>query len=109
MYARMDHFWKMEILPLRKTDAVVLLVTHGGIISVLRKYLMGMNYGMHESLKERVEEESDFWEVRNCSITEVLLGDKGPGEFIRMGDWDHVLDAFTEAQYTKDQLENSTG
>jgi broad specificity phosphatase PhoE len=102
----MDNFWKKEILPLRKTDAVVLLVSHAGIISVLRKYLMSMNYRIHESLKEREEQKNDFWEVRNCSITEVLLGDKGPGEFIRMGDWDHILDALTHA---KDRLANSTG
>jgi broad specificity phosphatase PhoE len=93
---------------LRKTDAIVLIVSHGGIISVLRKYLIGLNYRVHESLKEQ-QEERDFWEVRNCSITEVVIGEKGPGEFIRMGDWDHILDLYTGAQFARDRLENSTG
>jgi len=35
------------------------------------------------------------------------LGPKGPGEFIRMGDWDHIMEAFTELYNEK--LENSTG
>jgi broad specificity phosphatase PhoE len=100
-----DKFWKTEILPLRKTDSTVLIVSHGGIISVLRKHLMGLNYRFHESL---VKETNDFWEVRNCSITEIVFGDKGPGEFTRMGDWQHILQ-YAISEYTKKQLENSTG
>src|SRR5271169_6651021 len=72
VYSRLDKFWKTEILPLRKTDATVLIVSHGGIISVMRKYLLGLNYRFHKSL---VKETNDFWEVRNCSITEIVLGD----------------------------------
>ena len=46
-------------------------------------------------------------EVRNCSITEIMLGEKGPGEFVRMGDWDHIMGSFTELY--QERLENSTG
>jgi hypothetical protein len=46
--------------------------------------------------------------VRNCSITEiVIVGERGPGEFVRMGDWDHVMETFTEMY--QERLENSTG
>ena len=80
-------------------------MSHGGVISVLRKYLIGLGYRIHSSLTSQAE---DFWEVRNCSITEVHLGDRGPGEFVRMGDWDHVLDSLN-SMYTRERLENSTG
>ena len=105
VYARVDNFWKTEILPLRKTDAIVLLVCHGGIISVLRKHLIRNNYRVDDSL---MNSKNDFWEVRNCSITEIQLGEKGPGEFIKMGDWEHIIQEAT-AEYTKERLENSTG
>jgi len=105
IYSRLDKFWKTEILPLRKTDSTVLIVSHAGIISVLRKYLMGLNYRFHGSL---LKQTNDFWEVRNCSITEIVLGNKGPGEFIRMGDWEHILQ-YAISEYTEEKLENSTG
>lgn len=35
-----------------------------------------------------------------------MLGEKGQGEFIRMGDWDHIMESFTEFQ---ERLEDSTG
>lgn len=102
---RITKFWKTEILPLRKTEAIVLLVSHGGIISVLRKYLIGNNYRVDDSL---MNSKNDFWEVRNCSITEIQLGEKGPGEFIRIGDWEHIIQEGT-TDCTKEPLENSTG
>ena len=92
-------------MPLRKTDSVVLLVSHGGIISVLRKYLIGQNYKLHESI---MTDKPDLWEVRNCSITEIVLEEKGPGEFVRMGDWEHVA-KYAMNEYAKERLENSTG
>jgi broad specificity phosphatase PhoE len=95
-------------MPLRKTESIVLLVSHGGIISVLQRYLLGHNYGFPGSLFLGTKNK---WEVKNCSITEITLsGDKGPGEIIRMGDWDHVLKGMTSTDTEKDQrLENSTG
>jgi broad specificity phosphatase PhoE len=81
------------------------LVSHGGVISVLRKYLIGNNYQVDDSL---MNSRNDFWEVRNCSITEIQLGEKGAGKFIRMGDWGHILQEGTAA-CTKERLENSTG
>ena len=105
VYTRLDKFWKTEILPLRNTDATVLLVSHGGVISVLRKYLIRNNYRVDDSL---MNSRHDFWEVRNCSITEIRLGEKGSGEFIRMGDWGHIIQEAT-ADVTRERLENSTG
>ena len=105
VYARLHKFWKTEILPLRKTDAIVLLVSHGGVISVLRKYLIRNNYRVDDSSNNS---KNDFWEVRNCSITEIRLGERGPGEFLRMGDWGHIVQEAT-TEDTKERLENSTG
>jgi len=86
---RVGRFWKDEILPLRKTDSLVLVVSHGGIISALRKYLLERNYKFDESLMASA---TDFWEVRNCSVTEIsIVGEKGPGKFIRMGASGHLL------------------
>ena len=82
------------------------MVSHGGIISVLRKYLTGKNYRIDESLIRAKQD--DLFEVRNCSITEIVLGDKGPGEFVRMGDWEHIIQYVTE-ENSKGRLENSTG
>ena len=103
MFTRLDRFWKTEIVPLRKTDALVLLVSHGGVIGTLRNLLIKrLGYQLHESLTRRGVRD-DIWEVKNCSITEVILeGDKGPGEFIRLGDWEHLVE-------TSYDLENSTG
>jgi hypothetical protein len=52
-----------------------------------------------------VKDKPDLWEVRNCSITEIVLGEKEPGEFVRIGDWEHLA----KYVYTKERLENSTG
>jgi broad specificity phosphatase PhoE len=96
---RVERFWKTEILPLRNTDSNVLIVSHGGILSSLRKYLLERNYKIDESLMASA---TDFWEVRNCSVTEISIGEKGPGKFIRMGASGHLLGK------TED-LANSTG
>jgi len=77
-----------------------LIVSHGGTISALRKWLLKSNYTLDDSL---VASAADCWEVRNCSITEIrLVGENGPGMFVRMGVYDHLLDQTAE-------LENSTG
>jgi broad specificity phosphatase PhoE len=96
---RISNFWRTEIRPLRKTDATILIVSHGGLISTLRHYLLSHNYRVHESIKYT------RWEVPNCSISEIILGEKGPGEFIRFGDWHHLRKALD----SQDRLENSTG
>jgi broad specificity phosphatase PhoE len=97
---RVERFWKTEILPLRHTDSNVLVVSHGGILSTLRKHLLEQrNYKVDESLMASA---TDFWEVRNCSVTEISIGEKGPGKFIRMGASGHLLGK------TED-LANSTG
>ena len=98
---RIGSFWRTEIHPLRKSDAVILIVSHGGLISTLRRYLLSHNYRIHESIKDTQ------WEVPNCSISEVMLGEKGPGEFIRFGDWDHLHEK--ASIYSLNRLENSTG
>lgn len=46
------------------------------------------------------------YEVRNCSISEIILKERGPGEFIRMGDWSHIIQA--DEEDTNDCLEDST-
>jgi len=68
---------------------------------------MSRNYKVHESVICEPGELRD-WEFRNCSITEILLEEKGPGVFTRIGDWEHILDAL-DTLYTKERLENSTG
>jgi len=84
----------------------VLIVTHGGVISALHKLLIERNgYLIHENLDSFGD---GIWEVRNCSITEIVLRERGPGQFIRMGDWEHIWKA-AELDDTKDRLENSTG
>jgi len=90
-------------VPLRKTDVIVLIVSHAGVISTLRNILIKrFGYRLHGSLTRNGIHDG-IWELRNCSITEILLeGEKGPGEFIRLGDWEHLV----EASY---DLENSTG
>ena len=87
-------------MPLRNTDAIVLIVSHGGIISTLQKWLLKSNYTLNDSLKAS---SADCWEVRNCSITEIsLVGERGPGVFVRIGVYEHLLNQTEE-------LENSTG
>ena len=78
------------------------------MIGTLRNLLIKrLGYQLHESLTRRGVRD-DIWEVKNCSITEIILeGDKGPGEFIRMGDWDHIMASFT--QLFEERLEDSTG
>ena len=77
-----------------------MIVSHGGTISALRKWLLKSNYTLDNSL---IASGADFWEVRNCSITEIrLAGENGPGRFVRMGDYEHLLGQTAE-------LENSTG
>ena len=104
MYARLERFWETEIVPLRQTEALVLLVSHGGTISTLRKLLIKrFGYRLHTSLTPNGILDPNSSELRNCSITEIILdGERGPGEFIRLGDWQHLVDASYE-------LENSTG
>jgi hypothetical protein len=48
-------------------------------------------------------------EVRNCSITEIEIGEKGPGEFIRHGDWSHIFKALESDPKELEELEDSTG
>ena len=72
---------------------------------MLRRYLRSINYRIHDSLLKYGELRDS--EVRNCSITEIVISKKGPGEFIRMGDWDHIMASFTEL--SEDRLEDSTG
>ena len=72
---------------------------------MLRRYLRSINYRIHDSLLKYGELRDS--EVRNCSITEIVVPKKGPGEFIRMGDWDHIMASFTEL--SEDRLEDSTG
>ena len=107
LYKRLDKFWKEEILPYRRTDATVLLVTHGGLISSLRRHLLGRGYTVHHTLKHssgRIRSS----EVRNCSITEIVIPESGPGEFVRMGEWRHLASAYG-LEDTQAELPNSTG
>ena len=100
--ARIGTFWEKEMLPLRNTDSVVLLVTHGGLISALRKYLMSRNYKVVPSINTS--------EVRNCSITEIVIGERGPGEFVRMGNWQHIIKEMElNTPCSPERLESSTG
>lgn len=72
---------------------------------MLRKYLLRLGYGLHESVEA---DKHDIWEVRNCSITEVALGEKEPGEFLRLGASGHIME-YAITEYAKERLENSTG
>jgi broad specificity phosphatase PhoE len=107
VYGRLDNFWKGEILPLRKTDAIVLVVTHGGTIGSLRKHLLGKNYTIHDSLRCKAGEQQK-WEVSNCSITEIMLDGEGPGEFLTIAYIDHIVNPERNSD-TEERLENSTG
>jgi len=107
IFGRLDSFWKREILPLKETDAIVLVVSHGGIIGGLRKHLLGKNYTIHDSLRCEVSGRRK-WEVYNCSITEITLDEEGHGEFITIGYFDHILNA-ERKPYDEQRLENSTG
>jgi hypothetical protein len=68
---------------------------------------MAHNYRIHDSLRCAPGQTRDF-EVRNCSISEILLEEKGPGEFIKMGDWDHIIQALDSFDISE-RLKNSTG
>ena len=87
------------ILPFRNTGAndQILIVTHGGIVGALKKYLVGHNYQIHDS----VIPVNGRYEVPNCSITEIYLPKNGPGVFLSIGRV--VPGTSTET------LENSTG
>jgi len=89
---RLDRFWKDEVLSLRKTDGVVvLIVSHGGIMS---------------TLLERVARKPFHHEMRNCSITEIEMPVEGPGCFLALGNWDHLQHGMITE---RERLENSTG
>ena len=107
MHKRLDEFWGYEILSLRDTEVTILLVTHGGLIGTLRKYLFGRGYTIHPALKFP-SRNLRIPELRNCSITEISIPKKGPGEFIRMGEWEHLCSAYG-LQDTEAELVDSTG
>ena len=67
---------------------------------------MGRDYHIHELWRDKSKQLRNY-EVRNCSITEITLGNNGPGKFIRVGDADHVAGALG-SMYSR-HLENSTG
>ena len=106
VYKRIASFWQSKILPLRATEAIVLIVSHGGVIARLRDYLQGQNYRVKEAARG---EDSWNWEVRNCSISEIVLGTDEPGELIRTGDYKHLVNIETLNSMHSNRLENSTG
>jgi len=89
-------FWESRISPLRTTDAIVLLVTHGAIINGLLRYLRSQNFGIHDSIK-RSQVEFDRT-ASHCSITNVILDSDGRGEIITVGEIDHLL-GFEDVAY----------
>jgi broad specificity phosphatase PhoE len=98
---RVGEFWEKEIVLLPMTDAIVLIVTHGGIIGRLREYLNSQNWQLYQS--ETVERTE--WrkaEVSNCSITEIIVDTEGRWKVLRAGDCDHL-------KGYDSKLENSTG
>jgi broad specificity phosphatase PhoE len=101
---RVGAFWESEILPLRSTEAIVLIVTHGGIIGRMREYFQSQNYTIRESARS---ENDGSWkaELRNGSILEVVLHADIPGEVVRNGDYKHLIAGAVDAS----RLENSTG
>jgi broad specificity phosphatase PhoE len=86
---RVARFWENRICPLRRTDAIVLLVTHGAVITGILRYLRSQNYRIHDSIK-RSEVDWDKT-AKHCSITEVALDFDGLGEIITVGAMDHLL------------------
>jgi broad specificity phosphatase PhoE len=102
---RVGSFWNTELVPLCATEAIVLIVSHGGIIARLNEYLKTENYTIRESVLKEMSD-SWSWEVRNCSISEVSLDAQGSGEIIRAGDCEH-LNSIEDIR--RDRLENSTG
>jgi broad specificity phosphatase PhoE len=86
------------------TEAIVLIVTHGGIIGRLREYLESQNYAIRDSARSQND---GSWkaELRNCSILEIVIPADGPGEIVRNGDYRHLITGTVDAS----RLENSTG
>jgi broad specificity phosphatase PhoE len=105
---RIASFWETELLSLRATKAIVLIVSHGGVINRLKEYLKSQNYRIRESARV-LTEESWNWEVRNCSISEIVVGTHGPGEIIRTGDCQHFNTDEVSSFIHVGRLENSTG
>ena len=75
-------------MPLRSTDATVLIISHGAIISGLVKYFKYKNYRISDRIKRGFGELAQ--KTKHCSLSEVHLGPEGPGEIIRVGDCEHL-------------------
>lgn len=97
----MGRFWERQIFSLRGTDATVLIVSHGAIISGLMAYFKSQNYRINNSVNESGGE---AWNQKasHCSISEVVLTSLGKGEIIRVGDCSHLLDI--ETVYSQDYM-----
>jgi broad specificity phosphatase PhoE len=105
---RVGEFWEQQILPLRLANPIVLIITHGGIIGRLREYLNSRNCQLNQSGTEGKEE----WrkeEVRNCSISEILVDGEGRWKILRAGDYDHLKNDDSLNSLISRKLENSTG
>lgn len=102
---RVGNFWNSELVPLRATEAIILMVSHGGVIARLNEFLKSENYIVRESAVHEMKN-SGGWEVRNCSISEVVLDAHGPGEIVRGGDCEHLG---SMGEICGKRLENSTG
>ena len=101
----MEFFWKSEILTRRSNpEEIVLIVSHAAVIASLITYLISINYSRKKINQTFPEFDR---EVRNCSITEIEIGEKGPGEFIRHGDWSHIYTSMLIDP--NEELDNSTG
>jgi hypothetical protein len=68
--------------------------------------LLGKGYAVHHALLHPSGQLRNT-EVRNCSITEIYIPKTGPGEFVRMGDWQHLYNAY-DLNGTR-ELADSTG
>jgi hypothetical protein len=79
-------------MPFRGTDDIILIISHGAVIAGLKGYLRSQGYNLHESIRKI----GDTWDgdkrhCVHCSVSEIIIGLDGPGQFIRVGDSDHLV------------------
>ena len=77
-------------MPLRSTDATILIISHGAIISGFNNYFKSQNYRIQDCMRRNCGELDK--KIKHCSLSEIYLGLDGPGEIIRVGDCDHLFE-----------------
>lgn len=103
MRERLASFWDDFVAEVRATaPPVVVLVSHGGALSTLVHQVL-LPRG-HIQLADDIEP-TRFW---NCSITDIHLGQEGPGHLVRWADTAHLRETAHQV-VNVDEAEPATG